>query len=83
MIIRTLKSLSELTAPIVLGPWTDIQLPERATLKILEETAEIQSNGTTLQVPLIEDLMSNTNRSSRKKIPQCAFPSPRIFYHTP
>ncbi len=54
MIIRTLQSLSELAAPIVLGPWSDIQLPEQATLKIAEETAEIQSNGTTLQVPLIE-----------------------------
>ena len=54
LIIRTLKSLSELAAPIVIGPWSDIQLPEQATLKILEETAEIQSNGTTLQVPLIE-----------------------------
>ena len=54
MIIRTLKSLSELAAPIVIGPWSDIQLPEQATLKIAETTAEIQSNGTTLQVPLIE-----------------------------
>ena len=54
MIIRTLKSLSELAAPIVIGPWSGIQLPEQATLKIAEETAEIQSNGTTLQVPLIE-----------------------------
>ena len=54
MIIRTLKSLSELAAPIVLGPWSDIQLPKQATLKIAETTAEIQSNGTTLQVPLIE-----------------------------
>lgn len=54
MIIRTLKSLSELAAPIVIGPWADIQLPEQATLKIAETTAEIQSNGTTLQVPLIE-----------------------------
>lgn len=54
MIIRTLKSLSELAAPIVIGPWSGIQLPEHATLKIAETTAEIQSNGTTLQVPLIE-----------------------------
>ena len=54
LIIRTLKSLSELAAPIVIGPWSGIQLPEQATLKIAEETAEIQSNGTTLQVPLIE-----------------------------
>ena len=54
MIIRTLKSLSELAAPIVIGPWSDTQLPEQATLKIAETTAEIQSNGTTLQVPLIE-----------------------------
>ena len=54
MIIRTLKSLSELAAPIVIGPWSGIQLPEQATLKIEETTAEIQSNGTTLQVPLIE-----------------------------
>ena len=54
MIIRTLKSLAELAAPIVVGPWSGIQLPEQATLKIVETTAEIQSNGTTLQVPLIE-----------------------------
>ncbi len=54
LIIRTLKSLSELAAPIIIGPWSDILLPEQATLKIAETTAEIQSNGTTLQVPLIE-----------------------------
>ncbi len=54
MIIRTLKSLAELAAPIVIGPWSGIQLPEQATLKIAEEIAELQSNGTTLQVPLIE-----------------------------
>lgn len=54
MVIRTLKSLAELTAPIVIGPWAGTQLPDQATLKIAETTAELQSNGTTLQVPLIE-----------------------------
>ena len=54
MIIRTLKSLTGLAAPIVIGPWSGTQLPEQATMKIAETTVEIQSNGTTLQVPLIE-----------------------------
>ncbi len=57
LIIRTLKSLVGLASPIVVGPWSDCVerlARDTATLKISEATAEIQSNGFGVSLPLIE-----------------------------